>query len=559
MQHTDFGATIDLDARVGAMPERRYWFDALVVEVSSIWGAHRRWGSIHHLEELCYYAALTTFYDADRYDIRNRRRLLYYYLSGVFATESPDDPLVIHAHKLPIDSFVPKVVDNLCDAYSDAPTRTWGGSGSVNDSITTTLRDVYKAMGADGRLQSAYRYAKLCSGVAVRPYIDARGGWRVAIIPPDMFRYETDDNGDVLTMVVIPTRRYDEKGNPETVFQVWNDQAYWEEDYRGNRRLFMAPATEQMVSEIVNPYGRVPYELLRLVEPNNDDTFGGGLFSLVEGVLACNMLRFAEDCSAVLESWGQWVAVNMGFSDKGGARLGFGRMTAVDGVQAPGEGGTVPPTLDHVAAVGQHINIAQTRKSRARELMRGEGIPDSIASDQGATPASGLARALERAELLERRRADIALLAPFEQRFSDLTITVYNTDGPGRMGASKLPTAVPVSTDFADEQILDDPSKRWEMNTRRLLAGVMTPSQYVKLEMGVDYAISNEAAIAMIEANQKLVDPIRVVLGAIGGAPLNKDVGVQTAKQLPQVEPTKAVENLSTEQAAQAAQVPGSA
>lgn len=502
---------------VGTFPERLYWYDALVDEVTSIWGSHRRWKETCYIRKLCWYAALTTFLEGDEEDIRNRRRLLYYYLAGVFATESPDDPLVIHAHKLPVDTFLPKVTENRCIAYSEPVARTWTVGGKADEDLTATMHGIFEEAGMDGRLQVAEGYAYVCSGCVVRPYVDSMGMWRLSILSPDMFNYEADANGDILTMIVIPTRRFDDRGNPETVFEVWTSDLYYEEDYKGNRRPFADPHIAdavQMVTEIPNPYGRVPYEMLRLVEPNNNNAFSGGLFSVVEGNLACNMLRFAEDCSGVLESWGQWIAINLGFSKNKSARLGFGRMTAVDGVTSAGEGGDIPPSLDHVAAVGQHINIAQTRRSRAREQMRGQGIPDSIASDQGATPPSGLSRALERAELLEARRRHINLLRTFEKRLSRLTVTVYNVDGPGRMSAKALPTDAGMTIAYSRERIMEDSAKRLEENIKRLLAGAMAPSEFVKIEMSIDRAITDVEAITLILNNQSAIAPIRDLLAA---------------------------------------------
>jgi hypothetical protein len=505
--------TSDQIADIGGFPERRYWYEALVHEVLAVWGDHPIYKASVHIEELAYYAFLTSFFENHRADIRNRRRALYYFLAGPFATDRADDPLNIHAHKLPVDSFIPKVVTNLAIAYADPPDRSWSINGQPADDIQVgILKAIYVEAGADGRLKHAHEYAELCSGSLVGPYIDSRKRWRFQILTPDLFRAEND--GDILTKLTIATER-----DGVTVFENWTPEIYFETDANGARLLIQDtdPQTGQPIAVIerVNRYGRVPYEALRLVEPTTSCLLSGGLFPTVEACVACNMLRFAEDQSSLMESWGQWVAINLGIAEKAGIRFGPGRVIAMDNV----EGGqdAVPPSLDHVSPSASYTTLHDLIQKRAEDAMRTVGLPQSLVSSIGSTPPSGIARYLERLELIERRNSSINALADFERRLSDLIITVHNADIARPNGAQELNPELTLSIDYAEERVIDDPDKLFISNTRALLTGTMSASRYVREEMGIDRPMSNEDAINLIAENQALVARVAAILGPAAG------------------------------------------
>lgn len=491
-----------------------YWLEAQEEELGALWGQHPIYKD--HLTELAAQGMLTAFYDNSIDQVETRRTLLYHYLKGPFGTAS-DDALTLFRRTLPVGTFLPKVVNNLCIAYNQAPARTWKSGDTANDRATQQLRQVYEQFGANGRLQIAYRYMKLCSGVALRPYVggqkSGKARMQIEILTPDLFRYKTSSLlPDVLTELVRPLVEYREN-KVRTVFEVWTDTEIRYTDLTGSTTKYLNDDGEE-VEAIDNPYGRIPYMVARLVEPNTMQTFGSGLFDVVEANLAANLYQWLADNSIAYESFGVWVATNMGLQNESKLRLGFGKLVAKDDVGNSAD--MAEPKLENISNNGQYGDMRSHRTGHIEDVLRGLGLPDSVITSQGGAPPSGIARMLERAELIEQRNADLPLLKLMEAEFSDLVTTVYNIDVAKTTNTQPIPTGLTLDVQFQEEGLILEPSVRLDMNIKALLAGVMLPSRFVREEAGKEVS-SEPEAVQYILDNATLIEPIRSVLN--GGSP----------------------------------------
>lgn len=508
------------------MSDTPYYVTALAPEIQKSWGDHHIYGKPDHIAEMCGYRMLTSFYDDGFPEIHNRRELLYHRLASFYQT---DDEAILPRVRgiLPVDSVLPKIVDTLATAYADPPTRRWvtGGAEAPESSI---LRGIFERDGIDGRLQAALRRAKLLSGCIVGAYVGARGRWQVQIVPLDLCRFETHEQfPDQLTSITFPlVREHDEHGKPiksdgdsqgVRVYQVWTDTEIRYENGDGEEDFFWEPDEDDDGNPIIgddgvparravvrrsNPYGRIPYTILRLVEPDSMATFGGGLAWAADTMCAINGIETNADLSAHFEAHGHWVAVNLGLTEGKRPRFGIGGMTAIDNVDGAQE--RAAPSLQNVAQNGSYGQLAEYRTERIKDLMRAAGVPESEIQRGGNAP-SGVARYIERKPLLEQRRSDIRNLTFFEREFSDLLIRVYNADIAERSGGkvAPIPERLPLEVTFADEDLILEPKDLADLTNARADAGLISPSRYVRDMTGQTVA-SDEAAVELIRRNRAL-------------------------------------------------------
>lgn len=491
-----------------------YYVNALSPELSELWSGHVVYDTPQHISEMCGHRMVSSFLADGFTELENRRRLLYALLDGPFATDRTDDILNILSGTLPVDTFLPKVVAARATLYNDPVSRTW------DEATTHAILDaLYRDNAFDGRLQEAYRTAIAHSGCIVGAYVGTRGRVQIEILTPDLARYETAAQfPDQLVSLTKPLLRFtDEDGMPlaqgesVVVFQRWTSDTIFYEDGAGEPAPYpLGPPDEDGPTFIVeqpNPYGRIPYTVMRLVEPNSMATFGGGLAWVAEACLNANRLRFLADTSSMYESFGHIVAINLGLSS-GDARIGFGRITALDGVESGAETGKAEPAMAVVTQAGQYTSIAEYRTAYIEDVLRTAGLPESMISQQGGTPPSGISRHIERLGLLDLRRSDALNLRWFEQELSDLVIAVYNTDVARERG---LPEIVPatLSVTFPDEQLILEPDRQLDVTERKFSAGLLTPAQYVRELTGTDmsdedavaYLLSNRAALSQPDAS----------------------------------------------------------
>lgn len=498
-----------------------YWWSAFLDDKATV----NSWAGLDNyngqLAEMAIHQMLTAFYDTTADQVEYRRTLLYHYLAGPFGTES-DDALTLFAKSLPVQSFVPKVVNNLCIAYNQAPERSWKKGETVDANATKQYRQLYEQMGADGRLQTAYRYMKLCSGVAIRPYVGGKGRMQLEILTPNLFRYRTRAlYPDMLEEFVLPLLEV-YKGKERNVFEVWTAERHYFMDDKGRETDFRSDFAKPLTGED-NPYkgpdgvGRIPYMIARLVEPNTMQTFGAGLLDVVEANLAANAYQWLADHSIMFESFGVWVATNMGLSNESKARLGFGKMIAVDGVDKE----AAESRLDNTSTNGQYSAMIEYKKTRVEEAERNTGLPNDVVSGD-ADALSGVSRALKRKELDEQRRTDLPLLKTMEVELSDVVTVVHNTDvvkrlrDRGERAPLALPTGLTLDVEFKDEPIINDPATQFVEDTKAFLAGLTTATDYVKSWSGKTFE-TEAAAIEYITERQIVSSRVRPAIAAAIG------------------------------------------
>lgn len=467
---------------LGDFPLRYYYEDAFGGEFGMWWGTTRFMAEIR---EMCFYRAMTCFAGGAMEDIEDRRRLLFYFLRHEFSSAQRDDVLIRMAHKLPVQSFIPKALRNLCIAYNEPPARQWG-TPDEPDAYNESFQYVYEEMGFDRAAQRIYRLGKLCNVILVRPLIDAEmRKYVVDLFTPDIFR--VTHVGRKITEVWYRTQR-EVDGVWENVLRVWTEEEYYYADGEGAK----IAGTEQP-----NPYGRLPFVVLRMETPENDDPYGGdSMFDLVEDNLKANQKDFCADVGLTMNGFGMWLFMNTGMTGQTVA-ASPDKVLVVEGV-AGGETDDLPPHIEHVVGNAMFQDIRTDKREGMRESLRNREIPDSLLNENPGIPASGIARLMERLPLLESRDADKLTLKVFERDFAELVALVANVDG---YDAVALPEKFEFHVDFAEEKIYLEPDVDYELKRKKATNGDISLEEYARDVMGLDE--TDPERIAEIIAERK--------------------------------------------------------
>lgn len=426
-----------------------YYYDAYASDYTNIWrGIESVSGSREELTWLSYYRALTAFLRSDPESIIDRRRLLYYYLKAEFKTDAASDTLNRYRKQLPVDSTVRRVVRNMCAAYDEEPTRRFAEFDGTHELMVS----LYQAMRSASALPRIYQRARMTGLVPVRP-LYLNGKWTLDYMTPDQFRITTDpDDWRTVTSITYPQA----SRTSGIEYLTWTADSKITTSYNG------VETSED------NPYGRIPWVMLRLGD--EDGVYPAGMMELVESQLDNNKIKWLSSVNLTFAGSPVWLALNMGTSQ---LTLSPDKIISIDGVTA-GEGQDIPPQLDVISPEPAYQAIDDFRREREKVMQQNEGIPSSMVSDSGGQPPSGVARLIERQELLEIRYADQKALTEFERELATVVALVAQVDAGVTVGD------VDLTINFAEETMYLDPQDEYALDKTKLLDGSTAPEAFYR-------------------------------------------------------------------------------
>lgn len=435
------------------------------------------------INDLAFYRALTCWFETDKYAIQDRRTLLFQYARAEFKTDNADDTLNRYAQRLPIRSRVRRVLRNVCSLYTEEPHRTF----SENESLNEEMLELYGNNKINSELHSMHQLAKLTGIVAVRPYFHNER-LKLQTLSLDACRIRVD-NGDFVA-VTYP-RIAEVKGKRELQYVTWSDEERIVQNVKGD-----------VVESEENTYARLPFVFLRF----GNGKYGEPLFDMIESQLDANKTRLLARINLTYTGLAVWLGINLGKED---IVVSPDHLLAFDGVKE-GEGLPMPPTLESISPDAQFEEIDNFADSIERSLQHEQGIPPSMTSESQETPPSGIARIIERQELIEFRYNDQMIMRDFEQDLAEMIAHVASIDG--HLKSTINEDSIDVAVTYAEEKTYVEPTDEFEFDMKRSTEGLMPLRNYFeKWGVNLDSEMSDDDFIAKLQAQEEMNARIKSV------------------------------------------------
>lgn len=475
-------ATTDANVNAAFNNFREYYSTAFAAELRGIWqGVPAISNSATELDSMAYYRALTAYYDNDDASRNGRRKLLYAYLANDYDTKDPNSTLNRRKQTLPVRSSIRKVIRNIATAYNEEPARRFEDEAGT---LTETMRGIYRSMRAASTFKNIYHRARLCGVVAVRP-IYVNGAWYVDVMTPDEFRITSNpEHWREVAAIHYPLRTVDPRTNESTInYVTWTANERIERGYDGRQ-----------VRADENRYGVIPWSFLRL-DGDASTFFSGGMVDMLEAQLEVNKYRFIASLNATFNGSPVWIGRNLG---GGKISLSPDQIVTFTDVKV-GEGLPIPPELESIAPSGTYAELDAFASERLRGALSDEGLPASMTSGDASVLPSGIARVVERQEIIEQRIADLTALREFEADFARLVAITARVDA----GISLDENALSVSVDYAEERVIIEPEKEYAMDRAKVADGMMTVAAFYAKWSGDDSADDEAAIVDEIAARRE--------------------------------------------------------
>lgn len=345
---------------------------------------------------------------------------------------------------------VPRIIRRLCLVYKDPAVRTLTAKEEDYKAITRQLNKASKEMHKQGKLFNTILVRPIWTGKELTYQIITRN---IADITPVA--------NDPLQMQELRYQvEYYVKDKPDTAVIHWTDDNYWATDLNGNGISF-----EGIPDDNVNPYGRIPFEILRFEECA--DFWGDGMPDLVEGQEALNG-RLTDTFFKLYMSFGQPLGTNLNIKLTDFS-IGYDKPLLRDGVK--NDASEAAPDLkfitpDHKVELDKIVN-----DWFQDQLARCKGLPAS-----SIRYTSGYEREVDNFELLDINQDDQEILREFEERRFELEKVVLKIDAGKDFGSAKY------SVQFAPIEFPLTETETWERRENEYKYNMSTPIDWVKEE-----------------------------------------------------------------------------
>jgi len=454
---------ITIADRLSRRGEPEYYELAFNTYYTALW-QKTAYNTPNDYSELSFYRMLVAFYNNNRVSINDRRELLYYYLASGDEYNITDQYSLLNQsrRKLPTQSIIPNILNNLCSAYNTMPTRKFGKEGSKEEKFFTKL---YEKAKINSNFQGIYKRAKLCSVVAVTLVI-TNDVPRLVYITPDNFRVKENAlNPNIIDEFIYAD--WDDT-NQNVVFRKYTPTTIEIYDYDG--KLIDNPANPNNI----NPYGIIPFVFLKL---HDENTFlGGGLFTDVERCLELNHISFISKADCSYNGQPMWLSINLPPDQVN--RRSPNKVIQANGVKNI-EGADIPPEMIPLGSIGNFQQIDDFKEGRLKATYRDAGLPFSLIEQQSAQ-LTGISRIIERVPLTEQRYSDIIKLTDFEKELCNLIRVIANVDMRANL------SEVEFSIAFEDERIYLEPEVEYEFDKTKVSDGIMDIDIFIKKWSGID-------------------------------------------------------------------------
>ena len=319
----------------------------------------------------------------------------------------------------------------------------------------------------------------------------------------------SDDDVEKMEMLMYDMET-NKSGVPEVITVVWTDSAHLKLDGMGNQISVGNNKDNE------NPFGVIPF--VKFIVNHGEDIWGVGQGDAVNVNEQINLLltKLVND-DIILGTAGTVLGINLGLTKKGtvdgdeaGVReVKIGVKNPITVENARGDGGLLPPSLQHISFSPQIESIKQTIDWYIKLIALTKGLnPNSFLADVQAT--SGYSKVIDSLEQLEIRQDDLEACRVFEKERFDVTRIVNNYYAETTEGRAykltKIDEDLEMLIDFTEIEIPKTQQEIWEDREYRLKYNMASPVDFIIEENPDEDEIS---AQEIINKNKLINDSLK--------------------------------------------------
>lgn len=395
-------------------------------------------------------------------------------------------------------NIVPKAIDQLSIVYRDPATRQLilpdevkpiqveGEENKLSNAeiLTEYYNELLHAVSmADNQ---ALRYAKLAN-VSITAIRFDKGKIKYKVLPTWLYDIKVAEDDPYKMEGISYATYFDNK----KYHVVWTESEYYmvEELEWGNIKFVSdaVPVDKRLKvgsnKDMRNPYGIIPYAILRLKEQG--DFLGNGQTDLVEGNEQINIIMTELMNEHILMGVGTVLATNCNLATKKVAndttdpkRVRIGRKYPISQENVKSDDGSLPPSLEYVSTDPQLMDLRETIDWSVKMFAMSKGLnPNSFLAEVQAI--SGFSKLVDAMEQMELRKDDVEPCRLYEDERFEKTRVINNyhketTDG-SKYKLMDIPDNCYLQVDFAEiqqQRTPDEQQKNDDWNLKHNLINV---------------------------------------------------------------------------------------
>lgn len=374
---------------------------------------------------------------------------------------------------------VPRIISRRCLVYKKQATRKLDNE-TLNEKYSGYTK--YKNKFA----KEFHKQGKLFNTILVRPLWDkTKQQLDYIIIARNISDVEIADD-DSLKMVELKYQiNYFEGDEEKTAVIHWTNEETWATEIETNKEI--TNKLSWMPEDKKNPYGRIPFEILRFEDCA--DFWGDGMPDLVEGQEALNA-RLTDAFFKLYMSFGQPVGTNLGIK-KDEFSIGYDKPILRDNVR--NDNTEAPPNLEFITPEHRIDLDKEVNDWFKNQLANTKGLPSN-----GIRYTSGYEREVDNIELIDLNIDDQDILRDFEERLFDLEKIVLRVDAKIELGDAKI------SINFAKVEMPETETDKWTRRDKEYNYNMSTPIDWLIEEQG----LTKEQAQEKLTKNKTDVETI---------------------------------------------------
>lgn len=410
-------------------------------------------------------------------------------------TFRPEDVREFQLLYLPV---VRRIIDKLCIVYKGETERFVDGENNAD-----LLNELYRLADVNGKSKHWYRMGKLHHTVLVQPVvreIDGKPRLQFDVWTPNQITVIEDSKNFLKpskVMYQVQVTNPDGGHTVNTVF--WSDTEHFVLDDKGR------PVIDPENPDKVNPYGVLPFVVLRFGEP--DSFWGEGETVLMNVEEKVDVLLTQLMDLLIMQGHGQAVLTNARI--EGDVATGPKHPILLHPMDP-----SQPASFSFATVTGKVSEITTAIDWLINKTSVMYGLSQSSSMESSQT-ASGYAKQLDNWDVIEKRDEDAAVLAEFEGNLYKVARLVAEVEG------LKVPPESTVDSfyvEFSDYDFPQDPLQEIQTKKLKLDLGLWTPADDL---MDEDPTLSKDEALAILEENLTIKNRLADQFGMT--SPLNQN------------------------------------